>query len=243
MQDVWNGYYYYFGEDERCVVTFNVTACDPANQRASHGGRLIGLTPEEYVSPQGMPSGVAFERLKSIEARTMQLLAERRVPAWLVGKQMYRGMRELLFQLDAPHVAAFEAVAAQVEQELGGTKVVPYQGWQFFNDRIRPDESARSHIANRQLLELLEKHGVGKDTPLEVDHTFVGPPAALAAIGHVLAAENFRGQAGTDSHATFTHTTPLHQDRIDAITMRMREAARDHGATYDGWGAAVPRAN
>jgi hypothetical protein len=69
--DHWNGYYYNFGEGERYVVTFNVPACYSQNQRPSSGRRLIGFSPEEYVSPQGMPTGPAFERLKAIEARAM----------------------------------------------------------------------------------------------------------------------------------------------------------------------------
>ena len=30
VKDHWNGYTYLYGDGERCIVSFDVTACDPA---------------------------------------------------------------------------------------------------------------------------------------------------------------------------------------------------------------------
>ena len=116
---LWNGHYYLFGDGSRCVVTFDVAACEPANQRPSFGRRIVASAPEEQVSAQGMPSAEAYARLKAVEERFVRLIAEARVPAWLVGKRIHHGKRELVFQVDASGVTAFDGLYARVEIELG----------------------------------------------------------------------------------------------------------------------------
>lgn len=240
----WNGYYYWFGEDERCVVTFHVPACDPRNQqqRISHGRRLIGFSPDQYISPQGMPTGPAFERLKAIETRVGELLAANRVPCWLVGKHVYRGMRELLFQVETPHLEAFERVCAQIEEEFGGTKLVPYEGWTFFNDKIRPDADAQSHISNRELLDALKEHGADFGKTHLLDHTFTGQAADLERLRDALSTyEGFRETGSSPGHLTVSSLSPLAQDEIDSTTRQLRALADELGVKYDGWGTMLDR--
>jgi regulator of RNase E activity RraB len=238
-RDHWNGYYYNFGEGERCVVTFNVQACYSQNQRPSSGRRLIGFSPEEYVSPQGMPTGPAFERLKAIEARAMALVAQQRVGCWLVGKQVYRGMRELLFQVEDPHLRNFDTICDQIEKEFGGTEVVPYDGWQFFNDKIRPDEDASAHISNRDLIEALKKHGADQSKYHMLDHTFVGPANGLEQVKLELIAAGFRPGGSSDGHIVLSSSASLDQDDIDVVTRRLRDIAKRCSVKYDGWGTML----
>ena len=239
--DAWNGYYYYFGEGERCVVTFHVPACEPENQRPSCGRRLIGFSQREHISPQGMPMGPAFDRLKAIEVRTMTLLAQERVSHWLVGRQVYRGMRELLFQIDPPRVDAFDGVCAQVAREFGGTELMPYEGWQFFNDKIRPSEDAKAHISNRDLLEALKRHGADFSRPHTLDHTFVGSSPALARVREALLSAGFRERESSESHVVLSGSALLEQDAIDLTTTNLRAIAKRNGVSYDGWGTMLDR--
>ncbi len=51
VRDQWNGYAYRFGEGERCIVSFDVQACDPSEQKPSQLRRLIGFSPDGQVSP------------------------------------------------------------------------------------------------------------------------------------------------------------------------------------------------
>lgn len=51
-------------------------------------------------------------------------LEQRQVRSWLVGRQVYRGFRELLFQVD--DVEAFDAAYAVVEAEFRGMKLVEH---------------------------------------------------------------------------------------------------------------------
>src|SRR5690349_3915286 len=89
VRDVWNGYAYEFGEGERCIVSFDVAACEPENQKPSQLRRVVGFTPEDHIGPTGMPSPEAFERLKAIEAMLVAELTAKRVKCWLIGKQVY----------------------------------------------------------------------------------------------------------------------------------------------------------
>lgn len=237
---LWNGHYYLFGDGSRCVVTFDVAACDPANQRPSFGRRIVASAPEEQVSAQGMPSAEAYARLKAVEERFVRLIAEARVPAWLVGKRIHHGKRELVFQVDASGVTAFDGLYAQVEIELGDVELFAHPGWSYFLDAIAPDERARAHIANRETLEALEENGADLRLPHVVEHTFVGDARALRALRERLVADGHVPIARSNA-LTFSTEEALDQDSLDAVTARMRAVAALSGARYDGWGAAPRR--
>lgn len=241
VRDGWNGYTYLFGDNERCVVSFDVTACDPAVQKPSQLRRVIGFSPDNQVSPQGMPSPPAFARLKAIEEALIRELTARRVKAWLVGKQVYRGFRELLFQVD--DLAGFTKAYAMVEAEFGGMKLVEHPDWKFFNDKISPGERGNNHIANREVIGGLKEAGSDLEAEHTLDHTFIGPANALTAIEIELAEAGFERTGTTER--SLTMSVPLHlddQDALDSMTMWLRKVATTHGASYDGWGAMVVRA-
>jgi len=240
VRNRWNGYRYSFGEGERCVVSFDVTACDPAAQRPSQLRRVIGFSPEGHVSPEGMPSPEAFARLKAIEDALIVQLRAHEVDAWLVGKQVYRGFRELIFQVD--DLVGFAKAYAAVEAEFGGMDLVEHGDWKFFNDKIRPDARALNQIANRDVIMQLKESG--SDLSLEhlIDHTFVGAPAALATLERELATKGFTRPARHGESLTMSQPASLDdQDLIDAITTWLRELAATHRVRYDGWGTMVQR--
>jgi regulator of RNase E activity RraB len=237
----WNVYYYYFGDGDRCIVKFNVAACDPQNQRPSWGRRVIAFSPVEQVGPDGTPRGPAFERLKEIEDRFIDLLTHWRIPAWLVGTQTYRGMRELVFQVDAPYLQSFDLAYGQLAQEHQGTKLTAYEGWSFFNEKIAPGEDAWAHIANRDLLQAARDAGADLEGDNILDHTFVGDPARLARVKDALAANGYAVK--TESAGSLTMSKDpllaLDQDNIDRITAELRQLAKRCGVSYDGWGMEI----
>ena len=237
IRDRWNGYQYTFGEGERCVVSFDITACDPTAQRPSQLRRVIGFSPEGHISPSGMPSPEAFARLKAIEQALLAQLRARKIDAWLVGRQVYRGYRELLFQVD--DTVGFDTAYAAVEDEFGGMKLVAHPDWQFFNDKIRPDERALNHIANRDLLHELEKAGADLAAEHVLDHTFVG--GDLAGLETELANHGYTRRSRTDTLTMAKAETLDEQDLIDATTMWLRKIAEVFDASYDGWGTMVNR--
>ncbi len=194
VRDRWNGYTYRFGEDERCIVSFDVAACDPAEQRPSQLRRVIGFSARDQIGPTGMPSRAAMARLSAIEDALVAELQARRVRAWLIGKQVYRGLRELLFQVD--DLDKFASAHAVVEGKLGGTKLVEHADWTFFNDKIRPDAQARNQIGNREVIAALKRAGSVLSVAHNLDHTFVGPAAALDAIAAGLAARGSMASPG-----------------------------------------------
>jgi regulator of RNase E activity RraB len=239
VRDRWNGYTYLFGEGERCVVSFDVTACDLAAQVPSQLRRVIGFSPEGHVRRDGMPSPEAFARFKAIEDALLAQLRARKVSAWLVGRQVYRGFRELLFQVD--DVDAFAKAYAAVEAEFGGMKLVEHPDWQFFNDKIAPGVRGYNHIGNRQVIQGLKEAGSDLAVEHALEHTFLGDAAALDGVQAALAEKGVTGTRLDDS-LMVTIESPLDdQDEIDAMTMWLRHVADMHGADYDGWGAMVQR--
>jgi hypothetical protein len=171
----------------------------------------------------------------------MAVLSHQRLPCWLVGTQVYGGMRELIFQVEEPYVRGFDGICAQINREFGGTELAPYDGWTFFNEKIAPDEDARCHISNRDLLEALKRHGADVSKPHVLDHTFVGAAPGLAQVKQALVAAGFQERGSSASHVTLSASAALDQDAIDALTARLRGVAKHYGARYDGWGAAFDR--
>jgi hypothetical protein len=79
--------------------------------------------------------------------------------------------------------------------------------------------------------------------PHQLDHTFIGPRAALDALAAELP-EEFGLPRRHDGSMTVSNASPLDdQDEIDGMTMFLRDLAQAHGVAYDGWGAAVVRGN
>lgn len=237
----WNVYYYYFGDDERCIVKFNVAACDTRNQRPSWGRRVIAFAPTDHVAADGMPRGPGFERLKEVEDRFIDLLTHWRIPAWLVGTQTYRGMRELVFQVDDGYLQAFDLAYGQLAQEYDGTKLTAYEGWSFFNEKIAPKEDAWSHIANRDLLQAARDAGADLEGANVLDHTFLGDAAGLALVKHALAPNGYSlsGEAAGSLTMSKDPLVALDQDSVDLITTELRQIATRCGVRYDGWGMAI----
>jgi regulator of RNase E activity RraB len=240
VRNRWNGYTYLFGDDERCIVSFDVTACAPEAQRPSQFRRVIGFSPKGHIGAQGLPSAESFARLKAIEDALIHQLEQREVRSWLVGRQVYRGFRELLFQVD--DVEAFDAAYAVVEAEFRGMKLVEHPDWQFFNDKISPGLRGHNHIENREVIAALKRAGCDLANVFTLDHLFLGEPAALDAIENILAAEGFKDPSRDERSLTMRIDAPLDdQDEIDAMTLFLRDVARARGAEYDGWGTAIPR--
>jgi regulator of RNase E activity RraB len=240
MRGQWNGYAYRFGQGERCIVTFDISACDPANQRPSQLRRVIGFSPENHISPEGIPSPQAFARLKQIEFALLERLDASRVAAWMIGTQVYRGYRELLFQVD--DLRGFAKAYEAVEAKFGGMELIEHPDWKFFNDKIRPGVIGQNHIGNRDVITGLKQAGSDLSAEHTLEHLFLGPPAALDAVQRKLASRKFVVEGRGEGALTMTIDEPLDdQDLIDSMTMWLREVAEDAGATYDGWGAMVVR--
>lgn len=240
VRDRWNGYAYRFGEGERCIVSFDMDACEPENQKPSQLRRIIAFSPEEHISPTGMPSQAMFERMRQIEDVAVEELTRAKVRAWLVGKQVYRGMRELLFQVD--DLAEFGKMYAALEDRFGGLKLIEHPDWKFFNDKIRPDGRAHNHMGNRGVLMALRDAGADFEQEHDLDHTFIGPPKALAEIREVLVERGFTGSGGGGDSLTMSSPCALDQDDIDDVTLELRAMAQHFGAAYDGWGTMPKRA-
>lgn len=242
VRDAWNSYTYRFGEGERCVVSFDVSACEQKNQPPSAGRRVIGFSLPEQIAENGMPSVEAFRRLKAIEGHLVQILEANGVGCWLVGRQVYRGMRELVFQV--ADVDGFEQAYAAVEAEFGGMALMPYEDWQFYNDTIRPGVIGQNHIANREVLAALKASQSNFGEAHLLEHTFHGPAEALAVLEAGLCHEGFLVTHRTAGSLTLGREeclNPDDQDDLDDLTLALRDRAAALEVDYAGWSTnAVP---
>lgn len=235
----WNGYAYRFGLDQRCVVSFDVEACEPKNQ-SPHvmGRRVISFAHQDEVTPTGMPTKEAYQRMRDVETAWVARLTSGRVACWHVGSQTYNGLRELVFEVK--DVAAFEQHWADFSRARADLKLFEFEGWQFFNEKIRPGPVGKNHISNRSVIEGLRQAGSRLELPHGLEHCFLGMDRELGAVEAALMPYGFwRAQRAKDS-LTMAHEHPLaDQDAVDSVTLFLRDLAQKCGAHYDGWGALV----
>lgn len=235
----WNGYVYRFGEDQQCLVSFDVQACAPEHQLAQYTGRrVIIFAGNGEVDPSGIPMQPASDRLRGVEDTLLLRLDADGVACWHVGSQTYSGMREVIFEV--ADVAAFEKTYSAYAGNRSDMKLMAFTGWQFFNEKIHPGVVGHNHISNRGAIESLKRAGSKLESNHSVEHCFLGTAEALTTVESVLFEKGLRRTKRVDESLTMTHSIGLNdQDLIDAITLFMRDSAEECGAQYDGWNAMV----
>src|SRR5699024_584896 len=113
-------------------------------------------------------------------------LAEHGVDCRLVGRLTHQGTRELVFQL-----ADWESFRPPVGMWMGENTdyeidVSEHEGWEFFDDCIRPSPEAWQFIADRNVVEQLEKSGSDMTKVHSLEFAFMGENARLRQVEQAL---------------------------------------------------------
>jgi regulator of RNase E activity RraB len=237
----WDGYVYTFGEDQRCVVSFDVDACEPEQQDARYSGRRVILFAGEHeVTQTGLPTPEAFRRMHAVGDQLVAALEANRVDCWQVGGHTYNGLTELIFEV--ADVPAFMSTCASVLGDRPDVKLVPFEGWEFFNAKIRPGLLGINHISNRELIKQVKAAGSNLESVHALDHHFLGAAEDLARLEEELSKDGLRRTSAGEGSLTMTQELPLDdQDTVDSATLLIRRLAEVFNARYDGWGTLVKR--
>jgi len=211
--DDWNHYSYRYdpgdGEPRTAYVGFDV-GCALAPAPGSHGTTLRLLVPEEHA-----------------ESLTHGLSA---LPdtAWWVGEERFAGRFVAVLQVDDA-----DGVEALARERFGGISVVVQRsaGWDYFEDRVCPNEHAWRRITDREQLERL---GGDMSMPCRVAHAFFGDAAALGRVQERLLAEGFEPvePAAGERLVLAKEHVPAEVSEVSVPLLRL---AREHRCAYDGW--------
>jgi regulator of RNase E activity RraB len=239
VHDRWDQYLT-FASDKPLFISFDVGATEEdLSRQLPYCARVI--VPVKAPNQNGGPTGAESERLYAMEDQLCEVLQQAKVACRLVGRLTQDGSREIVFQ-----VASWDSfrppVGRWMQQQDYKIEVSEHDGWEFFNDIIRPGPNDWMWMRDRDVVNGLLEAGSNPDRPHDIDFTFVGEADGLKRVASQLARQGYTAERGVDfASGSFTAAKqlPLDLEAIHAESLTNQELAETHGVRFDGWGAAV----
>jgi regulator of RNase E activity RraB len=238
--DAWDTYVRE-GDDAIYFISFDVEAAqNDLTHSLPHCARVAIRIHEP--GPSGGPGKPEHERLWEMEDQLCATLSENRVICRQVGRLTHGGYRVLIFQLDN-----WDTFRPPLEQWIAACddyviKVLPSEGWEFFNDCIRPGPDDWLFMADNSVIQNLLKAGSDPQKPHALEFVFLGEPKALKRVAGLLQEDGFRPLKPLKSksdHVVMVKEMPLDVRTITSTSRALSRMAEEQGVKYDGWGAAV----
>jgi regulator of RNase E activity RraB len=160
----------------------------------------------------------------------------------LVGRLTCNGVREIVFQLDD-----WDSFRPVVGRWMGDNDryeidVSEHEGWEFFNDVIRPSSETWLYLADRSVVQNLLEAGSNPKKPHEIEYVFHGQVPELKKMQKALEKRGYAVPNGIDIEGEEMIAVKKMAIDVDAIfeeTLANQQLAEQHEAVYDGWGAMV----
>ena len=240
VHDRWDQYLT-FASDKPLFVSFDVEATEQdLSFQLPYCARVI--VPVKQPNRNGGPTSPESERLYGMEDQLCEVLGQANVVCRLVGRLTHDGTREIVFQL-----ANFDSFRPPVGWWMQQNRdydisVSEHDGWEFFNETIRPTARDWQWMSDREVVDNLIKAGSNPDKPHDIDFTFCGDPDGLKRVAAQLAKRGYTAGGQPDfASGSFTAVKrlPLDLQTINEETVACMELAEPYGVTFDGWGAMV----
>lgn len=240
VPDRWDQYLT-FASDKPLFISYDVDATEQdLSFQFPYCARVV--VPVKKPNQNGGPTDQESERLYGMEDQLCEVLGQANVVCRLVGRLTHDGSREIVFQL-----ASFDAFRPPVGWWMQQNKDYPievseHDGWDFFNEIIRPGPSDILWIQDRNVVSALIEAGSNPAKPHDVDFTFVGSADGLKRAAAQLAKRGYKASGPLDfASGSFTATKrlPLDLEPIHAESLANQELAETCGIEFDGWGAGV----
>jgi len=205
-----------------------------------HCARVI--IPIRQPNRNGGPVKPESELLWNMEDELCSALAQHGVLCRLVGRLTHQGIRELVFQLD--DWQSFRAPVGLWMQAHAdyAIDVSEHEGWDFFNDCIRPTPERWLHLADESVVDNLIKNGSDPQKEHALEFVFVGERPGLEATAKALRGRGYRPLRELDfdqGEMVMVKAMKLDVDKIFEESLAHAQTAEEHGVKYDGWGALV----
>jgi regulator of RNase E activity RraB len=238
--DKWDNYISH-SENKPIFISFDVDAAEQdLTGTLTHCARV--MIPIHRPNKNGGPVAPESDLLYQLEDELCAGLVKHRVACRLVGRLTFDGIRQLVFQLDdweafRPPVGlwlmAHEEYAIDVSEE---------EGWDFFNDCIRPTPDVWLYLADQSVIQGLLDAGSNPEKEHALEFVFLGTEPALRQVARALQARGYRHLGPADfakEQIVMVKKMLLDREAVFAESQSNSELAGEHSVSYDGWGAAV----
>ncbi|MFN8286707.1 MAG: ribonuclease E inhibitor RraB [Chitinophagales bacterium] len=233
----WNFYTYTYGEGQVAMVEFD----EAIGSETTHSGYNNCIRVIFYINPAnctetGLPVKKEHERLVEIE---MDLNKNISADCRFVARSSYGALRELIYQVN--DVATFKTDYTHWAKRIDIYKLELREsaGWQFFDERIKPDYLYWQQIHDRRIIGTLLQNGSSASKPHVIEHTILGEAAKLQSLAQQLTQDGFTVQTMENNSLVISKPMLLDGNTISGLTMRLASYCRSLGLKYDGWGAAI----
>src|SRR5438105_7298701 len=182
--DQWDNYVTR-SEDKPLFISFDVEAAEQdLTDTLPHCARV--LIPIKRPNKNGGPVRPESDQLYDMEDELCGALSQQGIACRLVGRLTCDGMRELVFQLDdwdsfRPPVGVW--MMSHEDYEID---VSEHEGWDFFNDCIRPTPDIWLYLADQHVVQALVKAGSDRDKEHALEFVFNGQEGGLRGAAQAL---------------------------------------------------------
>jgi regulator of RNase E activity RraB len=229
--------------DGPIFISFDVEAArEDLSDALEHCGQVV--LPIRTPGPNGSPSAKENERLYALEDELCDALGSYGVECRLVGRLTHQGLRVLVFQLDNWEAFRPVVIAWAEECEDYAIRLSEGEGWEFFNDCVRPLPEDWLFMADSRVIQNLMEAGSDPEKEHTLEFVFQGEPEALEQITSILRTKGYEPMTEHDPEGgeiIMVKKMTLDLRAITAESLRLAQMAQEHGIEYDGWGAAVVR--
>ncbi len=190
----------------------------------------------------GGPDSPERELLWEMEDELLALLKKHKVRCRLVGRLTYGGLREIVFQLhdwDSFRVPVGLWMMPHEEYEI---EVSEHEGWEFFDQYIRPRIEDQLFMADRSVVDSLLETGSDPQKKHSLEYVFMGEPDGLKRAARKLQKRGYEAVDQLDVASgliVLAKQMVLDLSLIAAESIKNYRLADDLGIEFDGWGAAV----
>jgi regulator of RNase E activity RraB len=237
--DAWETYVTATEEGTPCFVSFDLEAAqEDLTQTLRHCARVTVAL--KNPSEEGLPTKEESDRQYGLEDALCAELQKAKVPCRLVARLTHSGQRELVFQTDSgpKFVAVLKAWAEGLKDE--DINLEEGEGWEFFDDVVRPGPDEWSWIADRRAVEGLLEAGSDPNRPHVLEYVFVGEEPKLLQVRDALMEKGYDHVSGPEeSTLVMSVKCRLDLDAICEHSIQNRDLAEAHEVDCEGWGAAV----
>jgi regulator of RNase E activity RraB len=237
--DNWTGYGA-SSEDMPLIVSFDVEAAqEDMTDTLTHCARV--LIPIHKANADGAPESPETERLYELEDELCAWLSKESVVCRLVARLTHKGTRELVFQLDdwetfRPIVGVW-MIAHKDEYEID---VSEHEGWDFFDDCIRPTPEIWLAIEDERVICNLLEAGSNPTKFHALQFRFNGDEDKLKELAKTVAERGYSQESsGEKEQIVMVKRMKLDAGAIMAESLKHASEAESLGVEYDGWDAAV----
>lgn len=218
-----------------------------AEPQESHPLRLQLRVPLRAPRPDGLRDASELEPMGALEDRVVEAL-QAKTSAIYVGRLVSRGATEFFFYLPAsakPALNDFKALVGDVSPYTLEYLAAEDPEWSVYTQFLYPDPYSLQAIANRSLLEQLEKAGDVLTVARTIDHfAFFESEGSAKEAAKRLGAAGFAtddptakedGQIGLQFH----RDDSVGEGQADAFVAEVLDIILPLDGTYDGWGCPV----